>query len=460
MMDNRYSDLLEQVRRFHFVGIGGSGMCPLAEILHGQGYFLTGSDNNETDTLARIRSYGIPVTLGHAAENIGDAQAVVYTAAVMKDNPELLAAREKGLPLIERSILLGLIAKKYPNTIAVSGTHGKTTVTSMITQILVDEKMDPTVVIGGKLDYIGGNGRLGQSDTMVVEACEFVDTFLQLTPAVSVILNIDEDHLDYFKTLDNIIKSFRQFATQTSKILVVNGDDENSMKAVEGIEREVLTFGLAPHNRYCAENIVTLPGARTEFTLMCDGEPLTKITLNIPGKHHVHNALAAATAALSQGASPEGIAKSLSAFSGAGRRFEILGRPNGIVIADDYAHHPKELSVTLQAASEMGFRAVWAVFQPFTYSRTALLLDDFADALSIADHVVMTEIMGAREVNTYDIYTKDLAAKILGSVWYNSFEEVADHIVRHAQEGDLVITLGCGDIYKAAKLMLQKYKNN
>lgn len=458
MMDSKHFDLLEKVNRIHFVGIGGSGMCPLAEILHGQGYTLTGSDNNETDTLARLRSYGIPVVLGHAAENIGDAEAVVYTAAVMKDNPELLAASEKGIPVIERSVLLGIISKKYTNTIAVSGTHGKTTATSMITQILMDASFDPTVVIGGKLNYIGGNGRMGKTDNMVVEACEFVDTFLQLTPAVSVILNVDEDHLDYFGTLENIIKSFRKFSEQTTKTLVVNGDDANTLKAIENLSKEIITFGLEAHNRYRAVDIVTLPGARTEFSLLCGGEFLTKISLGIPGKHHVYNALAAAATAHSLGASPQSIAESLSEFVGAGRRFEILGRPNGIVIADDYAHHPKEVRVTLQAACEMGFRAVWAVFQPFTYSRTYLLLDDFADALSVADHVVMTEIMGAREINTYDIYTADLAAKIDGSVWFNTFDEVANYIVAHARPGDLVITLGCGDIYKAAKIMLEKYK--
>ena len=457
-MDTTHYDLLEKVKRLHFVGIGGSGMCPLAEILHSRGFQLTGSDNNETDTLARIRGYGIPVTLGHAAENIEGAEAVVYTAAVMQDNPELVAAREKGIPLIERAVLLGIIAREYKNTVAVSGTHGKTTVTSMVTQILMNANLDPTVVIGGKLNFIGGNGRAGKSDNMVCEACEFVDTFLELTPAISVILNVDEDHLDYFKNLENIIKSFRRFAEQTSRALVVNGDDENSLKAVEGLEKEVVTFGLGAGNRYRADNLVTLSGARTRFTLLENDRPLTEIELNIPGHHHVYNALAAAAAAHIMGVDPAEIAKSLSEFVGAARRFEILGRPNGIVIADDYAHHPKELKVTLEAAAEMGFNRVWAVFQPFTYSRTALLLDDFADALRIADRVVMTEIMGAREVNTYDIYTKDLAKKIDGSVWYNTFDEVADHIVEHAEPGDLVITMGCGDIYKAAKLMLKKYE--
>lgn len=457
-MDTQYDALLDTKKKFHFIGIGGSGMCPLAEILFHEGYELTGSDNNETDTLNRIRSYGIPVFLGHDAKNIGNAEVVVYTTAIMKDNPELMAARERGIPVIERSILLGMISRRYPNTVAVSGTHGKTTVTSMITQIFMNAKLDPTVVIGGKLPFLGSNGRVGKSDIMVCEACEFVDTFLQLSPAVSVILNIDDDHLEYFGTVENTIRSFHQFSKQTSRTLVVNGDDANSMKAVEGLEREIVTFGLSDKNEYYAENIRMMPGSHAEFFLMRKGKKIADILLRVPGRHNVYNALAAAATAAHMGVAPEVIVKSLDEFTGAGRRFEILGKPEGIVIADDYAHHPTELEATLKAAMEMKFRKVWAVFQPFTYSRTAMLLDDFARVLSIPDQVVMSEIMGSREVNTYHIYTKDLAAKIPGSVWFPTFEEIADYIVANAQPGDLVITLGCGDIYKAAKLMLKKYE--
>lgn len=455
---NQYDSLLDTAKKFHFIGIGGSGMCPLAEILHHEGYELTGSDVNETDTLARIRSYGIPVSMGHRAENIGDAQAVVYTAAIMKDNPELLAAKEKGIPLIERSVMLGMISRRYGRTVAVSGTHGKTTTTSMITQILLTGEKDPTVVIGGKLPFMGSSGRVGKSDIMVCEACEFVDTFLQLTPAISVILNIDADHLDYFGTLENVIKSFRQFATQTSRLLIINGDDANSRKAVQGLEKEIVTFGFGEQNDYSARDVEMTPGSHARFKVFYRGASLCRITLRIPGKHNIYNALAAVAAAHQLQVEPKVIEESLDAFTGAGRRFEILGKPNGITIADDYAHHPAELEATLTAAKEMGFNRVWAVFQPFTYSRTAMLLDDFARVLALADRVVMTEIMGSREVNTYHIYTKDLADKIPGSVWFNTFEEVAGYVVGRAEPGDLVITLGCGDIYKAAKLMLKKYE--
>ncbi len=453
----QYNDLLSKVHKLHFVGIGGSGMCPIAEILHNEGYELTGSDVNESDTLARIRSYGIPVMMGHRAENIGDAEVVVHTAAVNMQNPELQAAVAKGIPLIERSVMLGMVSARYPRTVGVSGTHGKTTTTSMITQILLDADMDPSVVIGGKLKSMGSNGRAGNSDIMVCEACEYVDTFLHLHPAISVILNIDDDHLEYFGTVQNTIQHFRQYSLQTSSKLIVNGDDANSMQAVEGLTHaEIITFGLADTNDYYAANR-TKNGAFAQFDLMHKGEKLCTVHMNIPGAHNVYNALAAAATAHNLGATPEQIAYSLAHFSGAGRRFEILGRPNGITIADDYAHHPAELKATLKAAGEMGFNKVWAVFQPFTYSRTKLLLHDFAEVLQMADHVVMTEIMGSREVNTYNIYTADLAAEIPGSVWFNTFEEVAKYIVANAQPGDLVITLGCGDIYKSAKMMLKLY---
>lgn len=449
--------LLKNSKKIHFIGIGGSGMCPLAEILHSEGYQLTGSDNNETDTLQRIRNLGIPVQLGHSPQNIGDADLVVHTAAIMKDNAELNFAKESGVPTIERSLLLGALSRLYPRCVAVSGTHGKTTVTSMITQIMMEGALDPTVVIGGKLNAIGGNGRVGHSDLMVCEACEFVDTFLELSPSLSLILNIDEDHLDYFGTLENLKESFRKFAEITSDTLIVNGDDANTMDVVKRVTgKRVITFGFSDQNDYHPTNIRQMPMARTEFDLMRKGELLRRIRLSVPGIHNVGNAVAAAAAALECGADSDAVEKGLDDFSGAGRRFEILGAPRGITVADDYAHHPAELKVTLEAAMTMGFREVWAVFQPFTYSRTAMLMEDFAEVLRIPHHTVLSEIMGSREKNTYNVYSSQLADKIPGCVWFNTFEEIVSHVAAHAQPGDLVITLGCGDIYKAAKLLLHQ----
>lgn len=458
---NAETNLLDTIKSLHFVGIGGSGMCPMAEILFHNGYKLTGSDINDSDTLERIKGYGIKVFKGHSAENIGDAEAVVYTAACKQDNPELVAAREKGIPCLERSIVLGLLTKKYSNAIAVSGTHGKTTTTGMLTQILIDAGEDPSAVIGGKLPFIGGNGRVGKSQNIICEACEYVDTFLQLHPAISVILNIDADHLDYFKTLENIIKSFRQFALQTSKTIVVNGDDLNAMKAVKGLTHaEIITFGRSDKNDYYPTELNEEDTACEDFTIMHKGEKICRVSLRVPGEHNMMNALAAAAAAHSMGVDGLSIKKALEDFSGVHRRFEVLGKFDGITVADDFAHHPTELKAVLTSASRMGYHEVWAVFQPHTYSRTYMLLDQFAEALSIPEHVVMTEILAVREENTYNIYTADLEKKIPGSCHFGSFDEISEYVMSKAQPGDLILTIGGGDIYKCANLIVEKYKKD
>lgn len=452
--------LLESVKRIHFIGIGGAGMCPLAEILHEKGYLLSGSDNNETDTLNRIRNLGITVTLGQKAENIGDAEMVVYTAALLPDNPELVAAKTSGVPTFERSKLFGAVTRKFGNCIGVCGTHGKTTTTSMLTQMLLGAGIDTSAVIGGKLPLINANGRTGKADMLVCEACEFANTFLDLSPSVAVILNIDADHLEFFKTMDNLIASFSKFAALSRDTVIYNGDDEKTVKAVaDSGAKSLITFGYSDKNDWYAENIEYYRGAFPVFDVMYKGKNMGKVQLGVPGRHNVLNALAAIAAAYNAGADISASLKALSEFRGAGRRFEILGEFGGITVADDYAHHPAELKVTLEAAKKMDYNRVWAVFQPFTFSRTYMLLDDFADVLKIADRVVLTEIMGSREVNTYDIHTSQLAAKIDGSVWFESFDTIAQYLYDNLESGDLVITLGCGDVYKIAKKLIKKYKN-
>ncbi len=451
--------LLLQVKRIHFIGIGGSGMCPLAEILHQKGYLLSGSDNNETDTLARIKALGIPVTMGQKAENIEGAEMIIYTAALLPDNPELVAAKASGIPTFERSKLLGAITRIYCNSICISGTHGKTTACSMLTQILISADFDPSAVIGGKLPLTGTNGMVGSSEHMVCEACEFVNTFLDLSPDIAVVLNVDEDHLDFFKTFDNLKKSFTDFVSMATKMIIYNGDDLNTVEtvnpAINNLGKKAVTFGLGKENNYRAINI-EMKNEYGSFDLICRNNNLGRITLSVPGKHNVYNALAVIAAAMESGVTFEQCKNGISDFTGAGRRFEKLAEIDGITIVDDYAHHPKELEVTLNAAMNMGYKNVYAVFQPFTYSRTAILFDEFVRVLNIPDHCIMTEIMGSREVNTYGIYTSQLAERIPGSVWFNTFEEVAQYAVDHAQSGDLIITLGCGDIYKAAKIMIKK----
>ena len=454
-------DFLTGKKHVHFIGIGGSGMYPLAQILHSKGYYLTGSDNNETETLKAVRNMGIKVFLGQDAKNIEGADLIVHTAAIMSDNPELIAARQSGAKVVERSELLGLVTSWYNKAVCVSGTHGKTTTSSMLAHIFLAENIDISTVIGGKLKAIGGSGRAGTSDVMVCEACEFSNTFLKLYPNISVILNIDADHLDFFKTMDNLRASFTKFCDNTTDILVVNGDDENTMRAVNASSfgGQLITFGKTSKNRYYPENIEKVSDFRTDFDIMENGRKIERISIHVPGAHNVINAVAACAAALSIGCDPVNINKGLETFWGAGRRFERLAEINGITVVDDYAHHPAEVAATLKTAKAMsGFKRVWAVHQPFTYSRTATLLDDFAEALQIADKVVLTEIMGSREKNTYNIYSADLCAKIPDGKWFPTFDEVARYVADNAESGDMIITLGCGDVYKVAFEIIEMLK--
>ena len=454
MKELRIEDkIIENVKRIHMIGIGGSGMCPIAEILHSKGYILTGSDNNESDPLKRIKALGIKVFMGHHPENTEGAELIIYSAAISKDNPELVSAAQKGIPTMERSHVLGALTRKFNNVIGVCGTHGKTTVTSMITHILILNKQDPTAVIGGKLPLINSNGIAGNSETMVCESCEFVDTFLQLSPDISVLLNIDNDHLDYFKTMDNLVLSFHKFV-KMSKKCYVNGDDNLCIKAAKDTDTEIITFGLGKNNDYYAENLQSGKYGFS-FDVMHGSEKLTRIEMHIPGKHNVLNGLAGFVTAYEQGVSADGIAEALKTFTGAGRRFEFLG-DYGFCLADDYAHHPTEIKATLSAAKELSYNNVIAVFQPFTFSRTALLKDEFIDALSIADKVILTPIMGSREVNTYGIKSEDLADKLKDAVVVDGFENIADKIIETAQKDDIVITMGGGDIYKAAHIVQEK----
>ena len=445
--------IIQNVKRVHLIGIGGSGMCPLAEILHSKGYILTGSDNNESDPLKRIKALGIKVYMGHSAENVKDAELVIYSAAISEENPEIVEAKRLGIPLMERSHMLGALTRYYDNVIGVCGTHGKTTVSSMITHILILNKQNPTAVIGGKLPLINSNGIAGDSDTMVCESCEFVDTFLQLSPDKAVLLNIDNDHLDYFKTMDNLVNSFSKFVNMAS-LCFVNGDDELCLKATENCS-QYMTYGLKNTNDFYAENIESGKFGFC-FDVMYRGQKLTRLNMHIPGKHNIYNGLAGFAVCYSEGIAPDDIAASLESFTGAGRRFEFLGEYNGFTLADDYAHHPTEIKATLSAAKELSYNNVIAVFQPFTFSRTALLKDEFIEALSIADKVILTPIMGSREVNTYNIYSEDIAKELKDAVVVDGFENIADEIIKTAKENDIVITMGGGDIYKAAHIVQEK----
>ena len=453
------SSILEGKKHIHMIGIGGSGMYPLAQVLHAKGYYLTGSDNNETDTLAAVRALGIPVKLGQSAENIAGADLVVYSAAIAKTNPERAAAEASGVDMMERSELLGLVSEWYSDAVCIAGTHGKTTTSSMLAQILFTAGIDLSAVIGGKLPAIGGSGRAGSSEVFVCEACEYVDTFLHLSPDIAVILNIDEDHMEYFKTLENLKASFTKFAQKSSRYVLYNGDDENTCAAMAAVTGKTMAC------EWRVTDIAHTAQQTTTFKVWHEGECLGTATLQIPGMHNVINALAAIASAHLVGLNFAQCQAGLLAFHGAKRRFDIHANCNGITVADDYGHHPAEIAATLKAAKSMPYRRVIAVHQPFTYSRTERLLDDFAEALKIADIVALTDIMGGRETNTRGVFTRMLAEKIPNCIWfpqdetependtrkYRNFDDVCDAVCRAAQPGDLIITLGCGDVNKLSK---------
>ncbi len=452
------SSSLDHVKRIHFVGIGGSGMSPLAEILHEQGYTITGSDWGESDNIHRLAALGIHIFKGHAAENLGDTELLVYTSAVSSDNPELLAANERHIPTIERGALLGEITRRYERTIAVAGTHGKTTTSSMLSHTLLKANIDPSVFIGGRLPLINANGRAGKSGIMVCEACEFQDHYLSMRPAIGIILNVDADHLDYFGSLDGVIASFRKFS-ELCDTLIINADDVNTQKAVEGLDKTIITCGLSDGCEWQAKNI-TFKDSYGHFDCYHNGEFYVTVTLGVPGEHNVLNSLTAIAAAHLCGVSPKATAEGIADFHGAGRRFEFLGTFNGITVADDYAHHPTEITATLNAAKGMGYRRVWAIFQPFTFSRTARHLDDFAKALSLADTAIVSDIMGSREENTWNVYSDQITAKMDNGVYLADFPAITEYIVKHASEGDLVVTMGGGNVYYCARMIIKELQNN
>ncbi len=447
-------NIFDNVKKVHFIGIGGSGMFPLAQILKSKGFEITGSDVNESYIIDMERKLNITVYMGHKEENILGADLIVYSAAIMNDNVELLAAKNFNIPIMERAKLLGLLASEKNDCIGICGTHGKTTTTSLITHILLSQGKDPSAIIGGKLEEIGGNARVGKSEIMVCEACEYVDTFLNIFPRIAVILNIDEDHMEYFKTLDNVIKSYNKFCENTRDLVICNGDDENINKAINNIGKSIITFGFSENNDYYAKNIEFNGYKNNKFDVYKNNNKLMTVTLNVPGKHNIMNCLAAIVVCLEEGCKCSGIIESIKTFGGASRRFEFLGECGGAMIADDYAHHPKEIGATLNAAKTLGFSKIFAIFQPFTFSRTYMLLDDFAKVLSEADEVLLTPIMGSREVNTYNIYSEDLANKIKNAKVYKNFDEIANYIKNNAKSGDLVLTMGCGDVYKCAYKIL------
>ena len=448
--------LLDNVKKIHFIGCGGSGMYPLIQILAAKGYEISGSDVLDGSIIRYEREMGVKVSLGHSADNVIGTDMVVYSAAISKDNVELNAAASYGIPTIERSVLLGYVSRLYKQSICVSGTHGKTTTTSMITTALELAGRDPSAVIGGKLPLINGYGKAGKGDDIVIESCEFAETFLKLTPYLSVVLNIDNDHLDYYGSMGELKFAFKRFALMTKFMIFANADDKNTMDVMYTLDRRVRTFGIQNDGDYQALNVNEYKPGFFEFDLKEWNKVTGHIRLAVPGYHNIYNALAMCCCVRPLGLKPEDAVRAAEEFHGTGRRFEIKGECNGAVIVDDYAHHPTELAATLATAKEMGYKRLIAVHQPFTYSRTKMLMDDFAKVLRAADQVVLLPIMGGREKDDGSVRSEDLAAKLPGSVVVDGLEGAAAWVRQNAKKGDLVVCMSCGDLYKAADMMVEK----
>lgn len=449
--------------RIHFMGIGGISMSGLAEVLLERGFTITGSDMKASPITKKLESHGAAIVYGQKAENItDDMDLVVYTAAIHPDNPEFQAVVQKGIPHMDRAELLGQIMSNYKNSIAVSGTHGKTTTTSMLSLIMLAGACDPTISVGGILKDIDGNIRVGRSQNFITEACEYTNSFLKFNPRIELILNVDADHLDFFKDLNDIRHSFRLFAEKLDKdgILIINGEIRDLSFFTEGLPCKIITYSLEADDNYTAKNISFNEYACGSYDLYVNGEKADHITLNVTGLHNVSNSLAAIAAARELGISMEHIKSGLMNFKGTDRRFEYKGEINGITILDDYAHHPTEIEATLTAAKNYPHRKIWCAFQPHTYTRTKALLKEFGRALSLADHVVLADIYAAREADTGEIHSRDLQAEIrahgTAADYFSTFKEIENFLLENCSPGDLVITMGAGDIVTVGEELLKK----
>ena len=444
--------------RVHLAGIGGVSMCPLAEVLAGMGLQVQGSDMSESDTVRQLRAQGIPVAVGHSAENLKDCALVIRTAAIHDDNPEIAGAIARGIPVYERAQAWGAIMQHYQNAVCISGTHGKTTTTSMATHIFMAAQADPTVMIGGTLPLLHSGYRVGRGDTIILESCEYCNSFLNFFPTVAVILNVEADHLDFFKDLADIEHSFHAFADLVPQrgYIISNADDPGAREAVKGLSHTVFTFGIADPDADCTAHNVAFHDGCPTFDVVIRGETYAHVELHIAGRHNILNSLAAASAAYVLGIPGSAVEEGLATFHGAGRRFERKGTFHGADVFDDYAHHPAELHALLTTAQSMGYERVICAFQPHTYTRTKALFDDFVRELQLPDVTILAEIYAAREKNDIGISSQDLAAKIPGAVYCSTLDQVADQLAKLARPGDLILTVGAGDIFRAGEKLLER----
>ncbi len=454
---------LNNYKHIHLIGIGGISMSAIAETLNNWNYTVTGSDLNQSKITDSLNNHGIKTTIGHDLENAKKADLIVYSAAISESDPEIIIAKENNVPLVGRGQFVGYLTKIYKEAICISGTHGKTTTTSMISICFINAQKDPSIEVGALLDAIGGNYRVGNSDYFILESCEYKGNFLQFFPNTEVILNIDNDHLDYYKTFDNIIKTFNDFALllEPNGLLVTNADDANCYKLKDIVKSKFISYGIENENaNFVAKNITFNNNGFAIFDVYKNNEFYTSIELSIAGKHNVLNALACTAVCDYYGIDSNTIVKSLKSFKGAERRLEFKGSlPNNVNIFDDYAHHPTEIKATANSIKNKKHNKSWVIFQPHTYSRTKLLLDDFADAISNFDNIIILDIYAAREKNTFDISSKDLVNKLnennKSAIYMPNFDDVVSYIKSNVEKDDIVITLGAGTVTDIGPMLIK-----
>ncbi len=448
--------------KIHFIGIGGISMSALAKICLNKGHDVSGSDSNESYLIDNLKSQGANIFIGHKKENItDDIDMVVHTAAISEDNEELVCAKEKNKLIINRAAFLGHIMREYENSIAVAGTHGKTSTTSMLSTIFEFANLDPTILVGGNLSTIGGNIKIGNSKYFITEACEYVDSFLNFNPKISIVLNIEKDHLDYFSGIDEIKASFNKFGKllPNDGYFIINGDDENTKDILHDIKASIIKYGTNKDNNAVISNIDFDDDGFGRFDITLDNNKLGRFELSVPGIHNIFNATAAIITAYVSGIELDMIKENIKKYTGVGRRFEVKGKYNNALVVDDYAHHPTELKATLSAAKRMKKSNLWCIFQPHTYTRTKSLLNEFSEAFYSADKVIITDIYAAREIDENEVHSKDLVEKLYQNnvdvVYISSFDEIVDYLKENVKENDLVITAGAGPIYRVADELIK-----
>ena len=454
---------IKNCKHIHMVGIGGVSMSGIAEIMHNSGFTVTGYDAVSSEITDRLISHGIKVTTDHDLSDLNTADLVVYTAAISQDDPELIEAHNLGIPTVERCDFVGYLTRTYENTIGISGTHGKTTTTSMVSLCFLEAGLDPTIQVGANLKELGGNYRVGKSSYFILEACEYVESFLKFSPKAEIILNIDNDHLDYFKNFENIKNAFIKYVEilPDDGLLVVNGDDNNCLDLSSHTKAKALSYGISNKNTdFFATNIAFDDNGFAEFDVYSKEKFYERIKLSVPGMHNVLNALACIVLCCEYGIDKEYIKTALSKFTGAHRRFEFVGNFNGVTVFDDYGHHPTEIVATAKALMNKKYNKSWVVFQPHTYSRTKTLLDDFAKALLNFDYVVLTDIYAAREKNIYGVSSMDLVNRINEfsenkAVYLKDFEEISKYVKEYAEFGDIVLTLGAGNVNQVGNMIVE-----